>query len=131
MAVNIVYPATFEQDVDYILVKFPDIPEAMTQGKDLQEAFNTAEEVLGLALESEKEFPKATPIEIIQKEFPNKTVALIGLDLTTYRKRNYSKTVRKNITIPEWLADMARDEKINFSATLTEALKDKLGVQSN
>lgn len=128
MAVNLVYPATFEQDGNYILVKFPDIPEAMTQGKDLQEAFNAAEEVLGLALEDKKEFPTASSVESIQKKFPSKTVALIGLDLTAYRRQNFSKTVRKNITIPEWLADMASDEKINFSATLTEALKDKLGV---
>ena len=35
----LVYPALFTQDGDYILVTFPDIPEAITQGKDIQEAF--------------------------------------------------------------------------------------------
>jgi len=128
MAVNLIYPATFEHDGEYILVKFPDVPEAMTQGRDLREAFNMAEEVLGLALENKKEFPEASDIKQIQEEFPKKTVALIGLDLAAYRRKYHSKTVRKNITLPEWLADIAETEKINFSATLAEALKDKLGV---
>ena len=128
MAVNLIYPAVFEQDGKYILVTFPDIPEAMTQGKDTQEAFNAAEEVLALALEDKNEFPKASPVDIVQKNYPDKTVALIGLDLAAYRKQHFSKTIRKNVTIPEWLADMATEENINFSATLTEALKDKLGV---
>lgn len=29
----LVYPALFTQDGDYILVTFPDVPEAITQGK--------------------------------------------------------------------------------------------------
>ena len=33
------YPAMFQKDGDYILVTFPDVPEAITQGKDLQEAY--------------------------------------------------------------------------------------------
>ena len=34
----------------------------------------------------------------------------------------------KNITIPEWLDDSAESKQINFSATMTKALKEKLGI---
>ncbi|WP_425445666.1 type II toxin-antitoxin system CcdA family antitoxin [Trichococcus patagoniensis] len=37
--------------------------------------------------------------------------------------------VRKNTTIPVDLAEKAEEAGINFSATLTEALKEKLRVQ--
>ncbi|MBC1274209.1 type II toxin-antitoxin system HicB family antitoxin [Listeria booriae] len=128
MAVNIVYPATLEQDGDYILVRFPDIPEAMTQGQTLEEAFDMAEEVLGLCLEDQKNFPEPSPVRDIRKKFPNKEVALIGLDLAAYRRKYHSKSIRKNVTIPEWIANMAEEDNINFSQTLTEALKEKLCV---
>lgn len=124
----LVYPATLEKDGQYILVKFPDIPAAMTQGTSLEEAYAMAEEVLGLALEDYQKFPPATPLATVQKQFPTKQVALIGFDPVAYRRRYHAKSVRKNVTIPEWLNDLAKIENINFSQTLTEALKEKLGV---
>ena len=125
---KLVYPATFEKDGKYILVQFPDIPEAITQGATIEEAYEMAEEVLGLALEDKKDFPVATPVDMMQKQYPSKTVALIGIDLAAYRRKYHSKTIRKNVTIPEWLADLASEENINFSQTLTDALKEKLRV---
>lgn len=124
----LIYPATFENDGKYIFVQFPDIPEAMTQGETLEEAYEMASEVLGLVLEDRTVFPKPSSIEQVQKAFPDKTVALIGIDLAAYRRKYHSKTIRKNVTVPEWLVDLAKSENINFSQTLTEALKDKLGV---
>ncbi|WP_320165339.1 type II toxin-antitoxin system HicB family antitoxin [uncultured Trichococcus sp.] len=125
---KLVYPATFEKDGKYILVQFPDIPEAITQGATIEEAYEMSEEVLGLELEDKKDFPVATPVDIIQKQYPSKTVALIGIDLAAYRRKYHSKTIRKNVTIPEWLADLASEGNINFSQTLTDALKEKLRV---
>lgn len=124
----LVYPATFETDGEYILVKFPDIPVAMTQGKDIVEAYQAAEEVLGFALEGEKNLPSASSIEAIQKQYSDKSVALIGIDPVAYRRKYHSKKVRKNVTIPEWLNELAETDNINFSQTLTEALRDKLQV---
>lgn len=124
----LVYPATFEQDGKYILVKFPDVPEAMTQADSVEKAYEMAEEVLGLALEDKLDFPKASTVSEVQASYPKKEVALVGLDLAAYRRKYHSKTIRKNVTVPEWLADLAESEKINFSQTLTEALKEKLGV---
>lgn len=124
----LVYPATFQQGKDYIVVRFPDIPEAMTQGKDLAQAYEMAEEVLGLALEGYSDYPQATSIKEVQQEHPEKSVALIGIDLAAYRRKYHSKTIRKNVTVPEWLNDLATAEQINFSQTLTEALKEKLNI---
>jgi len=125
---KLVYPATFEKDGKYLLVKFPDIPEAFTQGATIEEAYEMAEEVLGIALEDKKDFPIASSADVLQKSFPDKTIVLIGIDLAAYRRKYHSKTIRKNVTIPEWLADLASEENINFSQTLTDALKEKLRV---
>lgn len=124
----LVYPATFEEDGQYILIKFPDIPEALSQAESIKQAYEMAEEVLGLVLEDKKDFPVASSFADVAKQYPDKAVALIGVDLAAYRRKHHAKTVRKNVTVPEWLADLAAKEQINFSQTLTDALKEKLGV---
>jgi len=59
------YPVKFEPDGKFFLVTFPDIPEAITQGENLEEAYRYAAEVLELALdfyvENGRPFP--TPSE--------------------------------------------------------------------
>lgn len=45
-------------------------------------------------------------------------------DPTPYIK---NKTIRKNVTIPEWLAVRAENDKANFSKILTETLFEKYG----
>jgi post-segregation antitoxin (ccd killing protein) len=44
------------------------------------------------------------------------------------RKEETKKSVSKNVTIPAWLNEMAIENKINFSSTLQEALRERLGV---
>lgn len=120
------YPAMFKKDGDYILVTFPDIPQAITQGKDLQEAYDMAYEVLGFALEDYSDYPKPSDVAKLQKANPDATIVLIGIDMTAYMRKYHSKKVRKNVTIPEWLNDLAEKNKLNFSQILTEALKTQL-----
>lgn len=122
----LVYPALFTQDGDYILVTFPDIPEAVTQGKDIQEAFEMATEVLGFALEDYKEYPKPTPPSDLKEQFPDSYIALIQIDMLAYMKKYHANKVRKNVTIPEWLNELAEENNVNFSQVLTEALEMKL-----
>jgi antitoxin HicB len=45
------YPVTLTQDGKFVRVNFPDIPEALTQGKDREEALVMAKEALELAME--------------------------------------------------------------------------------
>lgn len=124
----LLYPVVFLPDEEYIMAFFPDIPEAFTEGDTLKEAYEMAMEVLGFALEDYKKTPPPSTIQEIQTKYPDGQVALIGIDMIAYRRKYHSKTVRKNVTIPEWLDELASKENINFSSTLTEALKEKLNV---
>lgn len=124
----LLYPAIFTQGEKYITVTFPDIPEAITQGKDQAEAFEMAQDVLGLVLEDCTEYPKASDIATLQADYPTSTIALVTIDMLAYKKKHQSKTIRKNVTVPEWLNSIAEENNINFSQVLTEALKLKLHV---
>ncbi|MDY7596240.1 type II toxin-antitoxin system HicB family antitoxin [Streptococcus suis] len=124
----LLYPAIFTQGEKYITITFPDIPEAITQGQDQSQAFEMAQEVLGLVLEDYSEYPQATPIQELKKQYPDSDIALVAIDMLAYKKKYQSKKVRKNVTIPEWLNSIAEENNINFSQVLTEALKLKLNV---
>lgn len=124
----LLYPAIFKHGDTAITVTFPDIPEAITQGKDLNEAYQMAIEVLGFTLEDYKEYPQASSTSQIQADNPDAEVALISIDMNAYLRKYHSKKVRKNVTIPEWLNNIAEEKKLNFSQVLTEALESKLQV---
>ncbi|MGB8956234.1 MAG: hypothetical protein WCC10_12750, partial [Tumebacillaceae bacterium] len=40
-----------------------------------------------------------------------------------------NKAVKKTLTIPQWLNDIAEENKINFSQILQDALKQTLGIK--
>lgn len=124
----VVYPAVFSPENSVYNITFPDIPEAITFGEGIDEAVSMAQEALGLALYDKNNHPVSTNPQNIILENEDDFILMVTLDLEEYRKKNHSKTVRKNTSIPEWLNVIAEKENINFSQTLTEALKQKLGV---
>ena len=50
----------------------------------------------------------------------------IEYDSLEYAKKYKTKAVKKTLSIPEWLNDLALKQNINFSSVLQEALINKL-----
>lgn len=124
----IVYPAIFSPENNTYNVTFPDVAEAITFGENIPEAVIMAQSALGLALYEQTQMPPASSPKDIHLKSDEDFVVMISLDLNEYRRKNHAKIVRKNTSIPEWLNILAEKENINFSQTLTDALKQKLGV---
>lgn len=125
------YPAVFHRAQEGgFWVTFPDIPECMTQGENMQQAYEMAIDALGLSLTSmEKEgeqIPEASAIDEVDTQ--DGILVIIEFDMAEYLKRNCSRAVKKTLTIPEWLNEAAIREHINFSQILQEALMVKLGI---
>lgn len=117
-----------ENQNDVYTVTFPDVPSAISQGNTLAEAIENGSEALGLALYEEKELPKHSNYHDIMQNNEDKVVTLIASDLDKIVATVKKPTVKKNTTIPGDLAQKAEDAGINFSQTLAEALREKLGV---
>lgn len=132
-----IYPAIFyQEDIGYS-VTFPDIPEAITEGDTLEEAYTMAKNVLGLVFtdyESRNEkLPTPSELNKVQKEITTTNceeeyLVLVEFDFLDYKKKHMKKSVKKTLTIPMWLNDLAEKNNINFSQLLQEALKNKLDV---
>ena len=59
----------------------------------------------------------------------NEFVSCVFADTFEYQKRNNNKAVKKTLSIPEWLNELATEANINFSQVLQNALKEQLHVQ--
>ncbi|MFA4885042.1 MAG: type II toxin-antitoxin system HicB family antitoxin [Desulfotomaculaceae bacterium] len=126
-----IYPAIFDYAEDGISIEFPDIPGCLPCARKTEEAFKNAKEALGLhlwSMENDRDIiPDPTPIEKFHLE-PNQTVVLIDVWMPAFRENIDNKAIKKTLTIPKWLNDLAEREKVNFSHILQSALKNHLGV---
>lgn len=120
----------FDEEDKIYYVRFPDIEEAFTDGDSLKEAIYNAQEVLGLVIyEREKmgrEIPKAT--ESMIKTGENESLSYISVWMPLVRDRIEEKSVKKTLTIPKWLNNLAEENNINFSQLLQVAIKKYIGL---
>jgi predicted RNase H-like HicB family nuclease len=122
----VTYPALITPDENGTFdIEFVDVPEALSFGSSVTEAVQHGQEALGLALYNKRTLPKITPIEKIQQD-KHQLIVLVMVDLNVIKSQVKRPTVRKNVTVPADLVQRAKEQGINFSATLTEALEAKL-----
>ena len=125
------YPAIFhEAEEGGFWVSFPDLPECLTEGDDMQQAYEMAVDALGLSLTSRKAEgePIPTPTEINKVDAEDGILAVVEFDMMEYQKKHNSRAIKKTLSIPEWLNEEAVARGVNFSQVLQEALMLKLNI---
>ena len=126
------YPAVFhKKEGKGYWVEFPDLPGCFSDGSDVNETMEHAQEALALYLDQsdipfEQTIPQPSDIDNVMKNFPNEAVMLVEYDAAKYARLFKTKSVKKTLSIPEWLNDEAIEKGINFSQVLQEALISKL-----
>ena len=120
------YPAVIHKDTDGTWLDFPDLEGCQTFADTTEELLTYAKEALTAYcleyLATNKALPNASDFTQIRLE-KNEAIVLIEAVLT-----DKTKSVKKTLTIPAWLNDMAENENINFSALLQEALSQRLNL---
>lgn len=124
------YPVLFHKaEEGGFWVSFPDVPECLTQGDDMEQAYEMAEDALGLALTCrEKEnqpFPAPSDPAAISPD-PDSFLVIMEFDLQAYKRRISSRIVKKTLSIPEWMNETAIAMNLNFSQLLQEAILAKI-----
>ena len=132
-----VYPVILTQAEDCILIEVPDL-EILTQGKDLADAIEMARDAIGLTIITMQDKEQDVPMPSIEANINKKAatfaedgvsmMALVDIDVEAYRRKYDNKTVRRNVTLPNWLNKEAEKAHLNVSRVLQEALMLKLGV---
>ena len=125
------YPAVFHTvEEGGFWVSFPDIPECLTQGDDMQQAYEMAVEALGLSVttmeEAGEKLPEPSTPEMVRVE--GGFLVVVEFDIAEYRRKHCSRAVKKTLSIPAWLNEAAIQQNINFSQVLQEALMQKVNM---
>ena len=128
-----VYPAIFTKEENGLYsVEFPDIEGCVTCGDNLADALYMAQDVLAFTLydyeRDRKEVPVSSDPDSIEAS-NGSFVNCVLCDTLEYQKRNNNKAIKKTLSIPEWLNELATNAGINFSQVLQDALKAQLNVE--
>lgn len=132
-----IFPAIFSPNSSNgYTITFPDFDSESTgyittEGNTLEESLFNAQEALELHLfgleEDGDDIPEPTPPEDV-KVTKDDFVVPIRAWMQLRREKESNKAVKKTLTIPNWLNQIAEENNVNFSQVLQTALKDLLGL---
>ncbi len=126
------YPAIFEYNDDGISISFPDLPGCFSCANTDEEALFMAKDALGLHIcnmeDDGDEIPVATKLNDIKIKNNQKAI-LVEVNMPLFRESVQNSAVKKTLTIPKWINDLAERNHVNFSQVLQTALKQYLGVK--
>ncbi len=125
------YTAVFtptEDGTEYY-AKIPDLPGCVTTGDSLEDAIeqitDAASGWLVVAEDEGLEIADATPQAAIPHD-PGALLSLVQIDTIAYRAMTDTHAVRKNVSLPAWMANLADKRGINCSQVLQEGLRSLL-----
>ena len=128
-----IYTAVFSSgEGNKVYARVPDLPGCVTTGQDLQDAIEQITDAAsGWLVVAEDE---GLPIReaTLQSNVPHEEgddLSFIRVDTIAYRARTDTRAVRKNVSLPAWMANLADKQGINCSQILQEALRRQFGVQ--
>ena len=141
---KVTYPVIFTNVKDNILIEVPDL-EILTQSNDASDGIGVKAEAIEMARDAialkcigiqDMGGNIVQPSKIAELDIRNSTfygegesiLSLVDVDLLAYRRKYDNKTIRRNVTLPNWLNREAELAHINVSRVLQEALISKLGV---
>ena len=121
------YPAIFHKEEDSYWVEFPEFGGG-TEGDNIEEAMVNPHQMLESVLATfiDEDIPLPKPSDITKIKVEDGFTSMIQVDPTPFIKNN--KTIRKNVTVPEWLVRLCDHQNINYSEVLTTALEKKINA---
>lgn len=133
------YPACFykEKDGNYSVI-FPDLDHLSTCGNSLENAIEMAVDCLaGYLYSAAKEGQSVPPpsdinavdVDSEYNEYESAFVNIVAVDVADHAKKHFETPVKKTLTIPSWLNELAIANDVNFSQVFQNALKEKLNVR--
>lgn len=92
------YPAIFHKEDDGFWVSFPDFPECLTEGDNMEQAYDMAVDALGLAITSRKEekeeIPSPSDPDVIDAD--GGIITVICFDMMEYLKDTAQRLSKKH-----------------------------------
>ena len=124
------YTAVITSNDGKYYCRVPDLPGCITTGKNLSDAIDMITDAASawiLSHEDDNEpVIEPTPQSLIQHERDD-ILSIIQIDSLKYRAETDTRAVRKNVSLPAWMATLADKRGINCSQVLQDGLMAKFG----
>lgn len=124
-----IFTATIHEDDGTFYAAVPDIPGCITTGNSLSDAIDQITDALAgcLCVMEDEDDPIPSPSDqsSISREASD-FCTLVRVDTIAYRALTDTRAVRKNVSIPAWMAARADKLGINCSKVLQDALRQQL-----
>lgn len=111
----------YDDDGHYYVVTSPNVQGMIVEGNTLDEAIEEASYDIADWFEIKGKIEDVVDPSDWHLAKDEKLV-YVPVNLTNFYKK-YGKTVRKNISVPKYLATWAKENKINVSRVASDALK--------
>lgn len=122
---NYVYPAYIrEENGDRFLI-FPDFKELVVGIEDDRDFIQEAQAELALVIIGYLDEGRALPK---RSEF-SKDAIYIHVWLPYFRNMTKEVYIKKTVTIPLWLDELAKNGKVSYSACMVRGIKEELGLE--
>ncbi len=111
--------------------RVPDLPGCITTGHSLQDAIDQITDAASGWLVGAEDEGLDIPAVTAQSELEHEDSALLSLvqvDTIAYRAMTDTRAVRKNVSLPAWMADLADRRGINCSQVLQDSLRERLNA---
>ena len=109
--------------------RVPDFPGCVSSGETLEEAvdmINDAANFWACGIDTDgRPQPSLTPYLDVEHE-PGDILQIVSVDTDAYRRENDTRAVRKNVSIPAWMAYQVERRGINCSQVLQDSLRSIL-----
>lgn len=128
-----IYTAVFtpNEDSTKFYARVPDLPGCITTGSSLQDAIDEITDAasgwLTVAEDEGLDIPEATKQAVVDRKDTD-ILSLIQIDTIAYRAATDTRAVRKNVSLPKWMAVLADKMGINCSQLLQENLMQKFNA---
>ena len=111
------------------LAEFPDVETCIAKGSNMFDTWLRAEDIISRWLLNarleDREKVRVSSMDCLfnsPKGDDNTENTFMHVNLTEYKRRLSKKSVKKSVTIPEWLNELADKKNVNFSQILQNAL---------
>lgn len=124
--------AVLTEQENGISIEFPDLPGCLPCADNLEEAAKNAQEALGLhiwGMEQDKE-PIPEPTKLSEIKINDSQIPMVvEVFMPPFRDKLTNRFVKKTLSLPAWLADLADRDGVNCSKIFQNALMEYLEVK--
>lgn len=126
MKENYIYPAKIKKVDELWQVKFLDFPDMLLiEEATKEDALRSAQECLALEILDYESRGEELPVPTEEET----DVTYVHIWMPYFRNASKEIYVKKNVTIPQWLDILAKENKVNYSAALVKGIKLALGIE--